>query len=167
MGISVGMSWKWGGEVRRNLQIWTSSTTFPAPPPPGHAVPTSVTVWRPRSMRRSWACGRKAAPALPALLTAGSLWGLYLGAVGPPRTLVWQEDYGMEKLACSTDTWNPDVAPVRAMHSDLSYSARGLLPTLTQCPPCRGLLLWQELSRAPPCEVTDRPDLPSFLNCPK
>lgn len=48
MGISMGVSRKWGSEVGRKLHICISSTSFHLSPP-RCAVPILVTTWRPRS----------------------------------------------------------------------------------------------------------------------
>lgn len=129
------------------MRTW--NTTFPSSPPPGCAVPTLVTTWRPRSTRilsQWWAqsgppgcscisrtphCGEPA--GLLHLVTVGQGF-----VCGKKTTEVWKS------LPTAQTHMDPDVAPVRTMYSDLSYSAHGLLSALAWSPQCRGLLLWQE-----------------------
>ena len=145
-----------GCEVERNVQIWTSRTTFPAlfsPYPPVMHSP----------FQSQWGA---LAPCRDPDPTSGADWagkpqlcfphsplrgarGTTLLRCSWPGTLVCQEDNcHVEMLDCGTNTWDPDVAPVRAIHSGPSYSAHGLSSALTRSPQCRGLLLWQEGSRA-------------------
>lgn len=119
--------------MERSLQIWTSSTNFPVLTPGscsphfGHSVAPSLHAEDPEPVAGA---GWAARPQLhfPHCPLRGARGVSLLRCHWPGDSPVARRRLGVGKLACSTDTWNPDVAPVRAMHSGLSYSAFSLLP---------------------------------------
>lgn len=151
MGIGVAVSREWVSKVARNLHICTWNTTFPSflLPPLGCAVPILVTTWRPhptRILSQWWAqSGRPGCSCTSRTPHYGEPVGpLYLVAVGQGLLCGKKAAEVWKSLPTAQTHMDPDVAPVRTIYSDLSYSAHGLLSALAWTPPCRGLLLWQE-----------------------
>lgn len=164
-----------GREVRRNLQIWTSSTTFPALSPGscsshfGHSVAPSLhagilSLWQERigppgrsCTSRTPHCGEPVGP-----LCLGAVVG---GGGGAP--LVWQDDWAWKSL------------PVAQTHGIQMWLLLGpcILPELLRTWPLVCPNTEPRVQRAAPTAggfplaslygVMHKPEFPAFLNCLK